>query len=80
MSLLDFIAIAMMVFFILKGIFRGFVREIASFVGIVMGVWMAYMFYPQMTAYLKAHQRNYQHLSKQIASSRGVFLISLEEF
>ena len=55
MSLLDLIAIAILVFFILKGIFRGFVREIASFIGIVMGVWMAYMFYPQMTAYLKAH-------------------------
>jgi len=55
MSLLDIIAIATMAFLILKGIFRGFIREIASFVGIVMGVWMAYMFYPQMAAYLKAH-------------------------
>jgi membrane protein required for colicin V production len=56
MSLLDIIAIAIMAFFILKGIFRGFIREIASFIGIVIGVWMAYMFYPQMAAYLKAHQ------------------------
>ena len=55
MSLLDIIVIAIMAFFILKGIFRGFIREIASFIGIVMGVWMAYMFYPQMAAYLKAH-------------------------
>ena len=55
MSLLDIIAIATMAFLILKGIFRGFIREIASFVGIVMGIWMAYMFYPQMAAYLEAH-------------------------
>jgi membrane protein required for colicin V production len=55
MSLLDIIAIAVITFFVLKGIFRGFIREIASFVGIVMGVWMAYVFYPQMAGYLKAH-------------------------
>ncbi len=55
MSLLDIIAIAIMAFFILKGIYRGLIQEIASFVGIVAGIWMAYMLYPQMTAYLKAH-------------------------
>ena len=55
MSLLDFIAIAIMAFLILKGIFRGFIQEIASFVGIVTGIWMAYIFYPQMAEYLKAH-------------------------
>jgi membrane protein required for colicin V production len=55
MSLLDIIAIGIMAFLILKGIFRGFIREIASFVGIVMGIWTAYMFYPQMAEYLKAH-------------------------
>jgi membrane protein required for colicin V production len=55
MNLVDIIAIAIMAFLILKGIFRGFIQEIASFVGIVMGIWMAYTFYPQMDAYLKAH-------------------------
>lgn len=55
MSLLDIIAISIMVFLILKGIFRGFIQEMASFVGIVMGIWMAYIFYPQMAEYLKAH-------------------------
>jgi len=55
MSLLDIIAISIMVFLILKGIFRGFIQEVASFVGIVMGIWMAYIFYPQMAEYLKAH-------------------------
>ncbi|MBN1831580.1 MAG: CvpA family protein [Deltaproteobacteria bacterium] len=55
MSLLDIIAIGIMAFFILKGIFRGLIREIASFVGIVMGIWMACMFYPQMAECLKAH-------------------------
>jgi membrane protein required for colicin V production len=55
MSLLDIIAIVIMFFLILKGIFRGFIQEIASFIGIVMGIWMAYMFYPQMAEYLRAH-------------------------
>jgi membrane protein required for colicin V production len=55
MSLLDLIVIVTMVFLILKGIFHGFIREIASFVGIVMGIWMAYVFYPQMASYLKAY-------------------------
>jgi membrane protein required for colicin V production len=44
-----------MAFLVLKGVFRGFIQEIASFIGIVMGIWMAYMFYPQMAEYLKAH-------------------------
>ena len=55
MALLDIIAIVIMAFLILKGIFRGFIQEIASFVGLVMGIWMAYMFYPQMAEFLKAH-------------------------
>jgi membrane protein required for colicin V production len=55
MSLLDIIAIGIMAFLILKGIFRGLVREIASFVGIVMGIWIGYVLYPQMAECLKAH-------------------------
>ena len=63
MNLLDIIAIATMIILILKGIFRGFIREIASFVGIVMGIWMAYVFYPQMAEYLKVYVPSGPHLS-----------------
>ena len=63
MNLLDIIAIATMIILILKGICRGFIREIASFVGIVMGIWMAYAFYPQMAEYLKAYVPSGPHLS-----------------
>jgi membrane protein required for colicin V production len=63
MNLLDIIAIATLIILILKGIYRGFIREIASFVGIVMGIWMAYVFHPQMAEYLKAYLPPGPHLS-----------------
>jgi membrane protein required for colicin V production len=63
MNLLDIIAVATMIILTLKGIVRGFIREIASFVGIVMGIWMAYVFYPQMAEHLKAYVPSGPHLS-----------------
>ncbi len=63
MNLLDIIAIATMIILVLKGIFRGFIREIASFVGIVMGIWMAYVFHPRMAEYLKGYVPSGPHLS-----------------
>ncbi len=55
MNLLDIIIMSTMVFLILKGIFRGFIREIISLAGIILGIWLANHFQPQMTDYLKAY-------------------------
>ena len=55
MNLLDIIIIVTMIFLIVKGILRGFIREIASLAGIILGIILANHFQPQMTDYLKPH-------------------------
>lgn len=55
MNLLDIIIVAAMAFFIIRGIFRGFFREIASIAGIILGILLANQYQPQMTGYLKAY-------------------------
>jgi len=55
MNPLDLIILAAMVFFIVRAIFRGFFREIGSLAGIVFGIWLAAVYHPQVTAYLKQY-------------------------
>ncbi|MBW2205067.1 MAG: CvpA family protein, partial [Deltaproteobacteria bacterium] len=40
MNLLDLIIIACMVFLIVRGIFRGFIREVGSLAGVILGIWL----------------------------------------
>ena len=42
-----------MVFLVVKGLFRGFIREVASLAGIILGIWLGSQFQPQMMAFLK---------------------------
>ena len=53
MNLLDLIIIACMVFLIVRGIFRGFIREVGSLAGVILGIWLASIYQPQMTNLLK---------------------------
>jgi membrane protein required for colicin V production len=53
MNLLDIIIIVLVVFLVVKGLFRGFVREAASLGGIILGIWAASQFYPQLMGYLR---------------------------
>lgn len=55
MNILDIIIIATVLYLILKGIFRGFIREVASLAGIILGIWIGSHFQPQMTSYLRSH-------------------------
>ena len=55
MNPLDLIIIATMVFFIVRGIFRGFFKEIGSLAGVIFGIWLAAAYQPQMTEYLKTY-------------------------
>lgn len=55
MNILDLIIIATMIFLVVRGIFRGFFMEIGSLAGVVLGVWLANHYQPQMTNYLKAY-------------------------
>ncbi|MCK4792721.1 MAG: CvpA family protein [Desulfobacteraceae bacterium] len=55
MNLLDLIIIATMIFLIIRGIFRGFFMEVGSLAGVILGVWLANHYQPQMTDYLRAY-------------------------
>jgi membrane protein required for colicin V production len=62
MNLLDIIIIVTMIFLLVKGIFRGFIREIASLTGIILGIWLANHFQPQMTHFLRTYLPTSQYL------------------
>lgn len=55
MNLLDTIIIIIMIFFIVKALLRGPIRELASLVGVILGIWLANDFQLQMTNYLKLY-------------------------
>ena len=55
MNLLDIIILLTMVFLVLKGLLRGFVREIASLAGVIAGIFLANSFQPRMTKYLEPY-------------------------
>ena len=62
MNLLDIIIIATMGFFILRGMLRGFIRELASLIGVIVGIWLANVLQPQVTNYLRAYLPSSQSL------------------
>ena len=55
MNILDFIILGLITFFIIKGIFRGFFREISSLAGIIFGLLISNHYHPQMANFLKAY-------------------------
>jgi membrane protein required for colicin V production len=55
MNLLDIVIICAMVFLIVKGLLRGFIRETASLAGVVLGILLGHHFQPQLSAQLKSY-------------------------
>jgi len=55
MNILDYIILGLIAFFVIKGIFRGFFREISSLAGIIFGIWIGNHYYPQMANLLKSY-------------------------
>lgn len=53
MNILDIIIIAAVVFFLIRGVFRGIVREIGSLAGVVLGIWLGNSYHPQLAGFLK---------------------------
>lgn len=62
MNILDIFILCTIVFFLVQGVFRGFVREIASLAGVVLGILLGSRFQPQATALLKAHLPDFHYL------------------
>jgi len=55
MNILDYIILVALVFFIVKGVFKGFIREIASLAGIILGIWLGIRYMPRVTQFLSGY-------------------------
>jgi len=55
MNILDLIILGLMTFFLIKGIFRGFFREISSLAGIISGFLIGNHYYHPVANLLRAH-------------------------
>lgn len=55
MHTLDYIIIGFLLFLAIRGIFRGFIREIFSLCGVIMGLWLGNHYQPWLTDILKRY-------------------------
>lgn len=55
MNILDYIIIAFLLYLLIRGIFRGFIREIFSLAGVVLGIWLGNLFQAWLTGIIKQH-------------------------
>jgi membrane protein required for colicin V production len=53
MNLLDILILCTLVFLIIKGLLRGFIREIASLAGVILGIVLANLYQPAATEKLR---------------------------
>ena len=75
MNPLDLVIIAVMIFFIVRGLFRGFFRELGSLAGVILGIWLAVQYQPQVASYLKTYLPGLKYLS--LISFGLIFVIVL---
>ena len=77
MNLLDFVIILTMAFLVVRGVFRGFLRELGSIVGVILGIWLASVYEPQVTGYLKNYVPSAHALVLQLLSFASIFIVVL---
>ena len=55
MNLLDYIILAIFFYFIIKGLFRGFIRELCLLSGVILGLWLANHFHERVADLLNSY-------------------------
>jgi len=55
MNLFDYIIIITLIFLTVKGVLRGFIREISSLAGIILGIWLGNLCMQQLTQFLSGY-------------------------
>ncbi|GFE62700.1 CvpA family protein [Geobacter sp. AOG2] len=73
MNAFNIIILAVLLFFALKGLARGLVNEASSLIGLILGAWLAYHFYPAVSQPI----RGITHLPVQICAFLAFILILL---
>ena len=62
MNLLDLVIVSTLIFLVVKGLIRGFIRELASLAGVILGILLGNHFQPEMTLYLKSYLPSTEYL------------------
>lgn len=77
MNILDLIIAFIILFCLIRGIFRGMVKEVSSIIGVLSGFYAGYTYYPQVSNYLKGWISNttYSNTISFFILFLGVFII-----
>ena len=62
MNLLDMLIVAVVAFLLVRGVSRGFFREIGSLAGVVLGIWLAILYQPVLTKLLEGQVPGWRFL------------------
>jgi len=73
MNFIDILIILALLLFAVKGFLKGLVREVCSLLGLIMGSWAAFKYYP----FLGSALRPYIHLPQTVATIVSFVLIFL---
>lgn len=73
-AVLDIIFSALLLLFLIRGLLRGFIKEIAGLVGVVLGLFVATRYYPKLIPYFKPFVAD---ASLQVAISYAVILLGV---
>ena len=63
MNLLDYLLIAILGFCLVRGVFRGLIKELSSIIGVMGGFYAAYSYYPQAARHLSRWVTNAGYLN-----------------
>jgi len=77
MNILDMIIIVIMIYLVLRGIFRGFFMEIASLAGLVLGIVVGMHSHPRITILLRPHLPSFDGRILDIISFSIIFIVAL---
>ncbi|MEJ2041405.1 MAG: CvpA family protein [Desulfosarcinaceae bacterium] len=77
MNLLDYLLAAILVFCLIRGIFRGLVKELSSIIGVMGGLYAAYTYYPHVARILSGWIGNagWLNIASCLVLFFGVYLI-----
>ena len=77
MSPFDILAVVILCFCLIRGFFRGIIKELSSIIGVLAGAYAAYTYYPYVAKYLSRwiSSSNYQNLLSFVLLFCTVFIV-----
>ncbi len=75
LNFLDIFALALMLFLFVRGWFRGISRELTSLVGLILGLGLAFRYYPELASELRLRFPSISSFSVVIAFALIFFLV-----